>query len=114
MHRLNSSFWTGKKNHAVPMTRTWNGGPRQNIGSSGELVFARALRRSVASSIKAAATRLLLLLFLGKAARGGGDVLGLRFRRLGCARFGRGLLGLGFRVYLIRCSGDCKGFLRQS
>jgi len=39
------------------MTRTRNGGPRQNIGSSGELVFARALRMSLASSTTAAATR---------------------------------------------------------
>ena len=55
-----------------------------------------------------------LLLFLGTAAREGGDELGLRLRRLGCARFGRWLLGFGFRGNLMRGGCDCKGFFRQS
>lgn len=44
-----------EKTHVVPLMRRWYGGPQQKIGSSGELVLARALRMSVASSIIAAA-----------------------------------------------------------
>lgn len=44
-----------ERTHAVPLTQRWYGGPQQKIGSSGELVLARARRMSVASSIIAAA-----------------------------------------------------------
>lgn len=43
--------------HVVPLTWTWNGGPRQKIGSSDDSLFALALKTLLASSITAAATK---------------------------------------------------------
>ena len=97
--------------------------PRSSLFTASVLWLPLGVSSFFPGSIKSSLPRLriltcpitrLLLLFLGTAARGGGDELGLRFRRLGCARFGRGLLRLGFRVNLIRCGCDCKGFFRQS